>query len=348
MEKTRKPGQRQFECVKRAWHSDRHRPMRGSIIQQIFRVVNEAHSSATRKNREWQEKHPIVVLKAEEIMYSKANSEAEYMNQDTLWDRLNDAIDTIIRRDESTETGQLLQPCIEAALVLGCIPVRASRSQRLHPNVLPGIVSSAPFESTTSMKFGSVYPLYYHGAAHFRPLEPQICFPLRQNSNSNSNSNSHSNSNLNNVFIGTPVGWPPTATEMAHLGTTRNLFPGDDRVNASEIDCDLSLRLGPSSGTRCLLAREIGDGGASSCNEGNKFLQSSSPRNREFCFFPQRNANDPSESCCPGKVATEGEVRDIAALRKRKAPIDDDLCTRWQPDPRSNQFPPGGIRWRGS
>ncbi|XVF88354.1 hypothetical protein PTKIN_Ptkin19aG0044100 [Pterospermum kingtungense] len=63
-------------------------------------------------------------------MYSKANSEAEYMNPETLSDRVNDAINTIIRRDESTETGELLPPCVEAALNLGCHPVRASRSQR--------------------------------------------------------------------------------------------------------------------------------------------------------------------------------------------------------------------------
>lgn len=107
--------------------------MRGSIIQQIFRVVNDIHSSATKKNKEWQEKLPMVVLKAEEIMYSKANSEAEYMNTDTLWDRANDAINTIIRRDEGTETEGLLPPCVEAALNLGCIPVKASRSQR-HSN----------------------------------------------------------------------------------------------------------------------------------------------------------------------------------------------------------------------
>ncbi|XP_050213797.1 uncharacterized protein LOC126665134 isoform X2 [Mercurialis annua] len=125
-----RPGPRPYECVRRAWHSDRHQPMRGSIIQQIFRVVNETHSGSTKKNKEWQEKLPIVVLKAEEIMYSKANSEAEYMNLETLWDRVNDAINIIIRRDESTETGQLLPPCIEAALNLGCIQVRASRSQR--------------------------------------------------------------------------------------------------------------------------------------------------------------------------------------------------------------------------
>lgn len=35
------------------------------------------------------------------------------MDPETLWERLNDAVDTIIRRDESTESGQFLQPCIE-------------------------------------------------------------------------------------------------------------------------------------------------------------------------------------------------------------------------------------------
>ncbi|CAA7045670.1 unnamed protein product [Microthlaspi erraticum] len=129
-----RPGPRPYECVKRAWHSDRHQPIRGSIIRQIFRLAMEAHSAATRKNKEWQEKLPVVVLKAEEIMYSKANSEEEYTDADTMWNRVNDAIDTIIRRDESTETGPLLPPCVEAALNLGCIAVRASRSQR-HSNI---------------------------------------------------------------------------------------------------------------------------------------------------------------------------------------------------------------------
>ncbi|CAA0838001.1 Unknown protein [Striga hermonthica] len=126
-----RPGQRPYECVRRAWHSDRHQPIRGSVIQEIFRVVNEVHCPATRKNREWQEKLPIVVLRAEEIMYSKANSEAEYSDFKTIWERVNDAINTIIRRDENTETGkEFLQPCIEAALHLGCTPRRASRSQK--------------------------------------------------------------------------------------------------------------------------------------------------------------------------------------------------------------------------
>ncbi|XP_050363636.1 uncharacterized protein LOC126782431 [Argentina anserina] len=124
-------GPRPYECIRRAWHSDRHQPVRGSLIKEIFSVVNEIHSSATKKNKEWQEKLPIVVLKAEEIMYSKANSEAEYTDLKTLWDRVNDAINTIIRRDESIETGEeFLQPCIEAALNLGCVARRASRSQR--------------------------------------------------------------------------------------------------------------------------------------------------------------------------------------------------------------------------
>jgi len=32
-----RPGPRPYECVRRAWHSERHQPVRGSIIQQIFR-----------------------------------------------------------------------------------------------------------------------------------------------------------------------------------------------------------------------------------------------------------------------------------------------------------------------
>lgn len=39
------------------------------------RVVHEIHNSSTKKNNEWQEMLPVVVLKAEEILYSKASSE---------------------------------------------------------------------------------------------------------------------------------------------------------------------------------------------------------------------------------------------------------------------------------
>lgn len=149
-----RPGPRPYECVRRAWHSDRHLPIRGSLIQEIFRLVNEAHSSTSKKNKEWQEKLPVVVLKAEEIMYSKANSEAEYMELKTLWDRTNDAINTIIRRDESTETGELLQPCIEAALNLGCTPRRASRSQR---NCNPSFYLGPSTQEPNTLSSGSVH-----------------------------------------------------------------------------------------------------------------------------------------------------------------------------------------------
>ncbi|KAL0687114.1 hypothetical protein Bca4012_086791 [Brassica carinata] len=124
------PRPRPYECIRRVWHSDRHQPIRGLLIQEIFRIVCEIHSQSTKKNTEWQEKLPVVVLRAEEIMYSKANSEAEYMDMNTLLDRTNEAINTIIRLDETTEKGEFLQPCIEAALHLGCTPRRASRSQR--------------------------------------------------------------------------------------------------------------------------------------------------------------------------------------------------------------------------
>jgi hypothetical protein len=32
-----RPGPRPYECVRRAWHSDRHKPIRGSMIGQILR-----------------------------------------------------------------------------------------------------------------------------------------------------------------------------------------------------------------------------------------------------------------------------------------------------------------------
>lgn len=47
----------------------------------LIRVVVDAHSPATMKNKECQEKLPVVVLRAEEIMYSKANSEVFLVSQ---------------------------------------------------------------------------------------------------------------------------------------------------------------------------------------------------------------------------------------------------------------------------
>ncbi|KAK8319325.1 hypothetical protein V6Z11_A13G233300 [Gossypium hirsutum] len=138
-----KPGPRPYDCVRRAWHSETHQLIRGSMVQQILRLAIQTHSSATKKNKERRVKILIVIVKAEEIMYSKANSENEYMNPETLWDRVNDAIDTIIRRDKSTKTGELLPSCVEAVLNLGCYLVRYSRSQQ-HCNPRTYLTPRAP------------------------------------------------------------------------------------------------------------------------------------------------------------------------------------------------------------
>lgn len=423
-----RPGPRPYECVRRAWHSDRHQPMRGSIIRQIFRVVTEAHPSATRKNREWQEKLPRVVLKAEEIMYSKANSEAEYMDPDTLWERLNDAVDTIIRRDEN-ETGQFLQPCIEAALVLGCVPVRASRSQRhSNPRMYLGprfqetaqaasavpdktnhhrpppqppipsgnqvsiprsaanaqltgsiALSNSPMAPSTSyiatpsgshirpnfhqpmgpmglesnnlLNYGPVYPLYY--GYHFQNTQPQFGFRSPQSPN------------MNNVIVGTPVGWP--AAQPSHFASTRNLLPDESAKVAAEVnqvspadihgkvvenDCDLSLRLGPSDPSTSVVEKGLAyvteNGGSSSQQENSKCPEGCA-RNREFSFFPRHNANDPSKSWNDG-LRQEFDVQGSnVTSRKRKAPEhleSENGCIQWLPQLRPNQFG-GHIRWRG-
>lgn len=45
------------------------------------------------------------------------------MDLETLWDRANDAINTIIRLDETTETGDFLQPCIEGIFTIITFPL---------------------------------------------------------------------------------------------------------------------------------------------------------------------------------------------------------------------------------
>lgn len=46
-----------------------------------FRLAIETHSTATKKNKEWKNKIITVIIKAEEIMYSKANSEVLFFFQ---------------------------------------------------------------------------------------------------------------------------------------------------------------------------------------------------------------------------------------------------------------------------
>ncbi|CAH8348283.1 unnamed protein product [Eruca vesicaria subsp. sativa] len=152
----------------------------------------ETHGAATRKNKERQEKLPVVVLKAEDIMYSKSNSEMLILcGIESVM-----PLTPLLEEMKALKYGPLLPPCVEAALNLGCIAVRASTSQR-HSNVrtylCPKIqkpVSAPPHESQyhhhqaqmsnkpsyvaqpvvpvavlddapVPINLGSVYPLYY-------------------------------------------------------------------------------------------------------------------------------------------------------------------------------------------
>ncbi|KAJ0794503.1 putative coactivator CBP, KIX domain superfamily [Helianthus annuus] len=294
-----RPGPRPYECVRRAWHSDRHQPMRGSLIQEIFRVVNEIHSSTTRKNKEWQDKLPIVVLKAEEIMYSKANSEAEYMDLETLWDRANDAINTIIRLDESTETGVFLQPCIEAALNLGCTPVRTSRSQRNNvstyylniknpnPNVCPANTLKKTTQETpmTIAPFASHYSQMFN-LSMFNP-KPQI--PILPNDKSLRNKfcfasppSSTKTPSVYPLYYGNGIHVKDPKIGSAELKQNGEMgfvqkpsfcnrvrennvtqgglrYTREEQEHSREHECDLSLRIGPSQPSQSFDAVESDD-----------------------------------------------------------------------------------------
>lgn len=52
------------------------------------------------------------------------------MNVETLRIRLEDAVNTIIRREDGDEKGSYLMPCVEAALALGCTPKKTPRGHR--------------------------------------------------------------------------------------------------------------------------------------------------------------------------------------------------------------------------
>ncbi|XAR69380.1 hypothetical protein NMG60_11000930 [Bertholletia excelsa] len=346
-----RPGPRPYECVRRAWHSDRHHPMRGSLIQEIFRVANEIHSSATKKNKEWLEKLPVVVLKAEEIMYSKANSEAEYMDLKTLYDRANDAINTIIRRDESSETGELLQPCIEAALTLGCTPRKASRSQRndspicyLSASNLESIASESPssipkqndhttnrfpflsgdfpnmpclpVEAHQSSNLCSVYPLYYAtNQIQLQLASSQFGFSICPNSNSKK-SQPVETKNLQALL-------------SSGLDVVKEVSRGDLRDNSENPlgnGCDLSLRLGlvsvPRTNTENSLPLESEDVGSNTSQEGSKSTDLNVLVDKDFSFFPK--ANDPLDSCSSKKTSEDENLSTETRMRKRK-------MVKWSP-----------------
>lgn len=325
-----RPGPRPYECVRRSWHSDRHQSIRGSIIQQIFRFVHENHSTGTKKNREWQEKLPLVVLKSEEIMYSKANSEAEYIDPDTLWDRVNDAINTIIKKDETIETGVFLPPCVEAALNLGCLPERSSRSQRnsttrsyLSPrNQDPDAKSPKIIETVTDTRNLNRERQNVVNQTHISTSGPSFYPPLIENRASLASSSVYplyygvnfqpgipiigsqtTHQDSNRIIVGKPVfqtvheSLPPPFTSFNR--TVREEPP------PSPVECDLSLRLGivSGSGKGLTMVNDVDSG-----------------QTKEFSFFPLNSEGEHVENL-------------VADVRKRKAA------------PVSNGGGDGGRRW---
>ncbi|KHG12959.1 Deoxyguanosinetriphosphate triphosphohydrolase-like protein [Gossypium arboreum] len=314
-----RPGPRPYECVRRAWHSERHQPMRGSIIQQILRLAIETHSTATKKNKEWQDKIITVIVKAEEIMYSKANSEAEYTNPETLWDRVNDAINTIIRRDESTETGELLPPCVEAALNLGCYPVRASRSQR-HSNPRTYLTPRAP-ETVPAT------PRILDNGSEDR--YPQLS-PVQSGSqlariatNVNSNTSVSQANRHNYPFL--PQNCPSGHDQLMRMET-------NTPSNSGQV---YPLYYG----IHYQNAESQTDVGPSNTQDGGKLSDVFRQKSKEIPFFPERTVNDHFESFSR-KCFMENEGHNVgAATRKRKATFggnseDEQFCT--QPGSSSN------------
>lgn len=361
-----RPGPRPYECVRKAWHSERHQPIRGSLIQDVFRVVNEIHSSSTKKNKEWQEKLPVVVLKAEEIMYSKANSEAEYMDLETLLDRTNDAINTIIRLDESTETGDLLQPCIEAALTLGCTPRRASRSQR---NNSPQRYLSVNYQEQT----GDPHGIMEKASPGNQTItsDPVLLYPNHSRLGSINSAKPNYTSFIRNVDRASPAqvhpalksysvyplyyqgSRPQPKTNLSHFGplcsrsnTMRNFqsYPVEN-LDAStifkpppEIVCDLSLRLGPhlveGIGAEKSQPQEIVDMGCDGAQEASTLCDQRQGRDCQFPFLQQENADHSSTMFSTKRSFQHEQLKGDQPVRKKSALcgyyVEDHQC-RWQP-----------------
>ncbi|XAR70975.1 hypothetical protein NMG60_11028034 [Bertholletia excelsa] len=357
-----RPGPRPFECVRRAWHSESHQPMRGSLIQEIFRIVDEIHSSSTKRNKEWQQKLPTVVLKTEEIMYSKANSEAEYMDLKTLGHRANDAINTIIRRDKSTETGELLQPCIEAALYLGCTPTRASRRQRrnnpscyldapvtdrtcvrpsnLEVQIQGNCLTKAPQMSCCRMNLTFVgsesrktdkLPLFSEKFPPYASHNFSSVHPLYHENRLQSQDFQFSccipcNLNLNDR--------KPDKTYQTPKSVRRDPEGSDQNPYAGVVECDLSLRLAPLSAPYTSIthnwSQDVDDFRSRSSQKRTKSNGVTLPMDKGPYFFPKANAEAPLLSS-PKRSGPEAENMKLETSKKRKVvfsypPDDGQFC----------------------
>ena len=209
-----------------------------------------------------------------------------------------------------------------------------------------GSNQSMTVETNTSLNFGSVYPLYY--GTHFENEESHLGFQLPESANAST------------IFVGTPIG--TSIAEPSEVGIIlQNLFTSDGTENVlirntredsrdtcgkePVAECDLSLRLGPSSDLcmrkeKCL-APDTEDVGLSSSQDGAKVSGLSLGKSKGFCFFPSETANSPFEYCSnkwnPGE---EGQNVD-ATGRKRKAPYNNDLEGGqffWQPEIQPDHF----------
>ncbi|KAA0064918.1 uncharacterized protein E6C27_scaffold82G002360 [Cucumis melo var. makuwa] len=306
---------------------------------------------------------PVVVLKAEEILYSKANSEAEYMDFSTLKNRLLDAINTIIRLDESSETGDFLQPCIEAALNLAahpeklheanetmCLPTISVLGIRRLPACLRlpclakhenngsrnsgfGLKSFLPAHNFTSEKFSALSSP--HGLIeNALPPTKFSVYPL---------------------YYGNGVQWQgqrshfsiaprPVATcldstngGMENIRTSGTMLANgiaqSEVISSLASPCDLALRLGPlsDSSSSCknkIPLRVFKVGGSSSSREETKTEDCSQVMERKLPLFPRRNAYGLSEHNTWGNSIEDEFVYAETRMRKRKADFSDSLKER--------------------
>ncbi|XP_027355751.1 uncharacterized protein LOC113865424 isoform X2 [Abrus precatorius] len=163
--------------------------------------------------------------------------------------RTNDAIDTIIRRDEHTETGEYLRPCIEAALSLGCSLTKPSRSQRNNqrcylsrrteevPNVSHAMVHMANItdHTTKSQHVSENVP----SASKKQCLEFSA-YPLYYGNNIQLEMSQH---DLEVSHVSHTCG-PALMLNPSSEGSQSFIVNGDFE-NPFTNKCDLSLRLGP-------------------------------------------------------------------------------------------------------
>lgn len=137
----------------------------------------------------------------------------------------------------------------------------------------------------------------------------------------------------------------PNSMEPAGNGTVPNLFSyatdptkelsqkdlGHATKNPPKFECDLSLRLGPTS-IPCVSVenswpQEFEDVGSSCSREGSKLSDPSAQVDKQLSFFRRGNADDPLDSCS-SKRSSDGEKLNMEAkMKKRKAiisyPLDD-------------------------